>query len=335
MRADTDLPPLAPVDPSEFEDLSQYRAFWRRTGAVFLDGAALLPLTWIDVYLWNHTTNPAVLVPWTIALGLAGVAYTVWFVARFGQTPGKYACGVKVTTPDGAAVSYRRAALRHAIPILIFPVTVAIQTMNLLADRPEGRALGDAFALFAWVGLAWALAELVTMLTNRRRRAIHDYIAGTVVVRTQRRSYANVLAAGLAALLALNAFYVVPNHPDRNALAAVGSAFPSMLESNLAKVAARFNAGAPKDVGNGVVIKRLAAEPGALLTWHFVASLEFTDEDARRLWIADARDREVPAVCAESAHRELLDQGAKYAFEYRSANEELVGRFEFDRKACR
>ena len=37
--------------------------------------------------------------------------------------------------------------------------------------------------LMALPGL-WYLAEVSTMLTNRKRRALHDYIAGTVVVRT-------------------------------------------------------------------------------------------------------------------------------------------------------
>lgn len=35
--------------------------------------------------------------------------------------------------------------------------------------------------------LIWYFLELVTMLTNRKRRALHDFIAGTVVVRTHLR----------------------------------------------------------------------------------------------------------------------------------------------------
>jgi len=30
----------------------------------------------------------------------------------------------------------------------------------------------------------WFLAEVLTMLTNEKRRALHDFIAGTVVIRT-------------------------------------------------------------------------------------------------------------------------------------------------------
>jgi uncharacterized RDD family membrane protein YckC len=32
--------------------------------------------------------------------------------------------------------------------------------------------------------MLWFLAEVLTMFTNRKRRALHDFIAGTVVVRT-------------------------------------------------------------------------------------------------------------------------------------------------------
>jgi hypothetical protein len=34
-----------------------------------------------------------------------------------------------------------------------------------------------------WVGVFWMAAELVTMLTNNKRRALHDFIARSVVVR--------------------------------------------------------------------------------------------------------------------------------------------------------
>jgi hypothetical protein len=30
----------------------------------------------------------------------------------------------------------------------------------------------------------WFFAEVLTMLTNEKRRALHDFIAGTVVIRT-------------------------------------------------------------------------------------------------------------------------------------------------------
>lgn len=40
--------------------------------------------------------------------------------------------------------------------------------------------------ILAFAGLGWFLLEVVTMLTNEKRRALHDLIAGTVVVSTIR-----------------------------------------------------------------------------------------------------------------------------------------------------
>jgi uncharacterized RDD family membrane protein YckC len=40
-----------------------------------------------------------------------------------------------------------------------------------------------AWAIAAtWIGVLWFWSEIVTMLFNRRRRALHDFIAGTVVL---------------------------------------------------------------------------------------------------------------------------------------------------------
>ena len=50
----------------------------------------------------------------------------------------------------------------------------------------RGEALTDSkgFWLVTALPLWWFVAEVLTMLTNDKRRALHDFIAGTVVVRT-------------------------------------------------------------------------------------------------------------------------------------------------------
>ena len=34
-----------------------------------------------------------------------------------------------------------------------------------------------------WAALGWFLLEIISMITNAKRRAFHDFIAGTVVIR--------------------------------------------------------------------------------------------------------------------------------------------------------
>jgi uncharacterized RDD family membrane protein YckC len=41
------------------------------------------------------------------------VAYTTFFVGKYGATPGKMACGLQVVRPDGGRVTYLRAFGRY------------------------------------------------------------------------------------------------------------------------------------------------------------------------------------------------------------------------------
>ena len=63
---------------------------------------------------------------------------------------------------------------------------------SILTGRvsPSSLATGEeligsrSFWLLSALPALWFLAEVLTMLTNEKRRALHDFIAGTVVVRT-------------------------------------------------------------------------------------------------------------------------------------------------------
>jgi uncharacterized RDD family membrane protein YckC len=37
--------------------------------------------------------------------------------------------------------------------------------------------------IVTWLGYAWWIATAVTLVANRRKRAAHDFLAGTVVLR--------------------------------------------------------------------------------------------------------------------------------------------------------
>ena len=194
-----------PVPATEERD--KYRTFWRRVGAMFLDGAALAPFAWLDQLIWNHTSQPLVLLPWGIFDLLIGPAYEVGFVVAYGRTLGKMACGVRIFDLGGKSVSLKQAVLRHIVPILFVPYFAFLQIQNILGGHLANRALGD-FSTFlnlfvVWMG--WILLETITMLTNKKRRAIHDFIASTVVIRESGRT---TLLWWLVALLVLG--FIVP-----------------------------------------------------------------------------------------------------------------------------
>lgn len=54
-----------------------------------------------------------------------------------------------------------------------------LKRTQLLSDFNPFMSKFQTFTSFAWV-----LAGIIAILSNKRKRAVHDYIAGTVVVKT-------------------------------------------------------------------------------------------------------------------------------------------------------
>jgi uncharacterized RDD family membrane protein YckC len=194
---------------------TRYRTFWPRVGAAFLDSAALAPLQWADKLIWNSTSAVLVLLGWSITNVVVFLAYDIVFIAKLGQTPGKMACGVKIVALDDSQPTFKQAILRHILGIFTSLCFVFIQFSNILNGQLENRAFGN-YRLFLWFGgiiLFWVFLEFATMLTNKRRRAIHDFIAGTVVVRDVGRK-ASWLLWLLMILFILN--FVIPSLISEN-----------------------------------------------------------------------------------------------------------------------
>lgn len=173
----------------------RYRTFGPRfwTGAV--DTCVFLPLTEaISLLLLLNIPRflAAILV---IIQNLAWLVYTVAMHARYGQTVGKMVTKVRVVDcRTEGKISWLQALIREGIPLLVSLGFVGYEVYGILSGHITPRALanGEAYNFSSnapfWLLTAipgiWFLAEVFTMLTNRKRRALHDFIAGTVVVRT-------------------------------------------------------------------------------------------------------------------------------------------------------
>ena len=76
------------------------------------------------------------------ALGfLIAVSYTVFFIGKFGATPGKMVLGLKVVRSDGGRVTYLRAFARYFAEFLS-AITLLIGYIIAAFDS-EKRALHD------------------------------------------------------------------------------------------------------------------------------------------------------------------------------------------------
>ena len=168
----------------------KYRTFWRRFFAEFVDGLVFLPISWITGWVWRHAAAvplPLLALHYLVS-SLLFYVYDIYFLGAHGQTPGKMALGVVVMdVTEQRHVSYRQALLRNAVPLGATLLLLPHQLFQILTGRfyllHPGR-LPDAVS---WISnlilMVWFLLEIVTMMFSSKRRALHDFIAGSVVVK--------------------------------------------------------------------------------------------------------------------------------------------------------
>ena len=168
----------------------RYRTFWPRLWAGLIDGLVFAPLSWLDTWVWQTVSEPSVLAGWFILNSLVFVGYSIALHGLFGQTIGKRLMGIQVLDISESKLSMKQALLRDSVFLGFLVIGLAIDLPAVASGAnpydPESFTLSNlsiAALISLYAFLAWFLLELVSMLLNPKRRAIHDLIAGSVVVR--------------------------------------------------------------------------------------------------------------------------------------------------------
>jgi uncharacterized RDD family membrane protein YckC len=178
------------VESNELE----YAGFWPRAGAMVLDLVIIVPIAFAQSLLLPHgSTHPVLIVTPQLAFS---VFYAVYLVYRFGGTPGKLIMRLRIARVDGRPVTLAQAFVRHLPELLLGAMLTGGSAMAAwqlgltVSPFPDSESLRQIqSAAPSWmqpvsvVQQIWIWSELVVMLTNERRRALHDFIAGTVVIR--------------------------------------------------------------------------------------------------------------------------------------------------------
>ena len=110
------------------------------------------------------------------------ITYSIILHALYGQTLGKKLWGVKVVNySDETSISFKQAIIRDSVPLIL----VIGGYLLLFANLRDTNLLTELFVLL-WMfsNIIWAAAELFSALSNPKRRAVHDYMARTIVVCT-------------------------------------------------------------------------------------------------------------------------------------------------------
>jgi uncharacterized RDD family membrane protein YckC len=159
---------------------NKYNTFWKRFFAGIIDGLVFFPFIIVEIIFpginntWSY--NLLYLVCWTL--------YLVIGHGKYGQTVGKRIMKIKVFDLDEKnIIGYKRAFFRESVWFFV-SIAGIIWMYSKTGDMnpATGEIIVDYYDISMIVSIAWLIVELITMLSNSKRRAVHDFIAGSVVI---------------------------------------------------------------------------------------------------------------------------------------------------------
>lgn len=197
MSLDPYAPPLSPMNGQTPADMAntglRYSTFWSRVGAGLIDLIFISPLLILNFMMGDSQSFYLYSVVLTQVVTLF---FYVYLVTKFGATPGKLALGLRISMLDGSPVTLQAACLRYGMWWFFALLSGIGMAMAASAVPAESLATGymarsllltaELPTWAAWAGYATqalGLGSLVVMLVNKERRTLHDFLAGTVVVR--------------------------------------------------------------------------------------------------------------------------------------------------------
>lgn len=177
-------------------DSLRYAGFGPRLASLLLDFVVTLPLGALAI--WGTSSFRLFDLYYLIPGALFSLFYHVYLVRRYGGTPGKLLAGIVIRKVDGTPVGYREAFLRFSVTFvfsLLTSITLLFPLLQMtdaeyfsLSFLERGKRMIELapvwYTPLNWAQIVWIWSELLVLLTNKKRRALHDFIAGTVVVYT-------------------------------------------------------------------------------------------------------------------------------------------------------
>ena len=169
------------------QEISKYSTFWPRFWAAIIDGIIFAIILYVECLVFGveYSSQDKFLQ----ALNSVQFAiYAIFMHGYFGQTIGKMIMDVKVLNYDTETeISVKQALRRESVNLalnIFWVLLILVVATSLEMSGAISEGLSYAVIGFGILAMVWGISEFVTMLFNDKRRALHDYIGKTVVVRT-------------------------------------------------------------------------------------------------------------------------------------------------------
>lgn len=163
--------------------MEKYQTFTPRLVALLIDGFIMMPLAVLDDWFRRAEFSSAFFYVWIPLSVMVAPVYKILMHGFYGQTLGKMFMNVKVLNASEEPLKFSQAVIRETPQIIFTAVSIYIG-IAFLGVSQEDENFQTAYKFFMTFAGVWGLADILTFFTNNKRRALHDFLAGTVVVKT-------------------------------------------------------------------------------------------------------------------------------------------------------
>ena len=165
--------------------MEKYQTLMPRLFALIIDALIFLPLSFLDIWIKEANLFPVMFSVWLLVMNMVHPVYSILMHGFYGQTLGKMAMKIKVVDTYEKPITFHHAVLRE-LPQLSFNFSLMFFAMQRNSNVTE---TSDFFSYSAeniilFLMLGWSIADIAVFLVNDKHRALHDFIAGTVVIKT-------------------------------------------------------------------------------------------------------------------------------------------------------
>jgi uncharacterized RDD family membrane protein YckC len=165
----------------------KYATILPRIGSRITDGLIFTPIVLLGTFLFVRSSVGWLHVAFYITLQIGVQLYEILMLGIYGQTLGKMACNVVVRDISERPLSMKQAVLRNVLNLIVLPFGIWFYLPSINHPQPplgfSEESLG--MRLFFIISFLCGWADILTIFVNDKRRALHDYIAGSVVIRTE------------------------------------------------------------------------------------------------------------------------------------------------------
>lgn len=164
--------------------MERYQTFARRIMAVIVDTAVFIPFVIFEIFFISEETPFGFALLWILVPSIIYFCYYIGLHWIYGQTLGKMVARVKVLDLRGSPISFTQSCLREVFYILFEAFHIAIGLYFLqIGLGPISEAESELSSYAIVIAAIWGILNVIVCLKSPKNRAVHDMIAGTVVVR--------------------------------------------------------------------------------------------------------------------------------------------------------